>query len=334
MRSCLRWVCHPSYFFWSGNGDPRSAAKAFQRSYWKLFKLAKIQKPDGTPKRCHPHMFRDTFAVELLLAGVSLDQVSLLLGHSSVKITERHYAPFCKARQEQLAAPSNWLGGSQINQLRRRELHSRKSMQDARMQVTSRKQLEHYVPGKSVWLRGPAMRRICYCLHSPWNWHGMPRETFLLNFFVVRSVRGFSFGERHISFSRCLPGVEKIERVLCTNELPSELKAVEYLRSLCFGKSDCPFLYTLQELLNIHYRRPGLNHLRQLLVAFLDGACNLSLILFTLPSRALLLLLSTSHLGSLFCLNDLFTHYFGGIFYRLYNLRDALSQCPFHCFLK
>jgi integrase len=49
-------------------------------------------------------MFRDTFAVELLLAGVPIDQVSLLLGHSSVKITERHYAPFCKARQEQLAA--------------------------------------------------------------------------------------------------------------------------------------------------------------------------------------------------------------------------------------
>jgi integrase len=49
-------------------------------------------------------MFRDTFAVELLLAGVPIDQVSLLLGHSSVKITERHYAPFCKARQEQLSA--------------------------------------------------------------------------------------------------------------------------------------------------------------------------------------------------------------------------------------
>jgi integrase len=47
-------------------------------------------------------MFRDTFAVELLLAGVSLDQVSLLLGHSSIKITEKHYAPFVKARQQQL----------------------------------------------------------------------------------------------------------------------------------------------------------------------------------------------------------------------------------------
>ena len=35
----------------------------------KLFKLAKIVKPGGTPKRCHPHMFRDTFAVELLVGG-------------------------------------------------------------------------------------------------------------------------------------------------------------------------------------------------------------------------------------------------------------------------
>jgi integrase/recombinase XerD len=47
-------------------------------------------------------MFRDTFAVELLLSGVPIDQVSLLLGHSSVTITEKHYAPFVKARQEQL----------------------------------------------------------------------------------------------------------------------------------------------------------------------------------------------------------------------------------------
>jgi integrase len=95
---------NPLYFFWSGNGDPRSARKAFQRSFWKLFKLANIRREDGSRKRCHPHMFRDTFAVELLLAGNPIDQVSLLLGHSSVKITERHYAPFCKARQQQLTA--------------------------------------------------------------------------------------------------------------------------------------------------------------------------------------------------------------------------------------
>ncbi len=46
--------------------------------------------------------FRDTLAVELLLAGVLIERISILLGHSSVKITERHYAPWVQARQTQL----------------------------------------------------------------------------------------------------------------------------------------------------------------------------------------------------------------------------------------
>ena len=68
----------------------------------RLFKIAKIHRPDGTSKRCHAHMFRDTFAVALLNRGVPIDRVSLLLGHSSVKVTEKHYAPFVKERQQQL----------------------------------------------------------------------------------------------------------------------------------------------------------------------------------------------------------------------------------------
>jgi len=42
--------------------------------------------------------------VELLLAGVPLESVSILLGHSSIRITEKHYAPWVRARQEQLEA--------------------------------------------------------------------------------------------------------------------------------------------------------------------------------------------------------------------------------------
>lgn len=59
-------------------------------------------------------MFRDTFAVEMLLAGVPIDQVSLLLGHASVKITEKSYAPFVKARQVQLqeSVRNAWKAGS------------------------------------------------------------------------------------------------------------------------------------------------------------------------------------------------------------------------------
>ena len=42
--------------------------------------------------------------VELLKAGVPLDRVSVLLGHQSVRVTERHYSPWVSARQEQLEA--------------------------------------------------------------------------------------------------------------------------------------------------------------------------------------------------------------------------------------
>jgi integrase/recombinase XerD len=95
---------NPRYFFWSGNGSPKSVVGNWQRSFRRLFTIANLRRDDGSLKRCHPHMLRDTFAVEMLLANVPLEQVSMLLGHKSVKITEKHYAPWVKARQEQLAA--------------------------------------------------------------------------------------------------------------------------------------------------------------------------------------------------------------------------------------
>lgn len=102
---------NPRYFFWSGNGKKKTAVADWQRSYRRLFKLVALKNADGTSKRCYPHMFRDTFAVELLLAGVPLDQVSILLGHKSIKTTEKHYSPFVKARQEQLveAVKKAWI---------------------------------------------------------------------------------------------------------------------------------------------------------------------------------------------------------------------------------
>jgi integrase len=52
----------------------------------------------------HTHRFRDTFAVALLENGNSIETVSRLLGHTSIKITERHYNPWVKSRQVALDA--------------------------------------------------------------------------------------------------------------------------------------------------------------------------------------------------------------------------------------
>jgi len=65
--------------------------------------LAKVCGTAGVPD-AHAHCFRDSFAVELLLSGVPLERVSVLMGHFTVKITERHYAPWVRERQEQMEA--------------------------------------------------------------------------------------------------------------------------------------------------------------------------------------------------------------------------------------
>jgi integrase/recombinase XerD len=93
LNECPR--ANPLYFFWTGQCSRGTVARDWHSKLAKLFDVAGIQ--NG-----HPHRFRDTFAVEQLLSGTPIDQVSALLGHSSIKITERHYAPWVKARQDQM----------------------------------------------------------------------------------------------------------------------------------------------------------------------------------------------------------------------------------------
>jgi site-specific recombinase XerD len=57
--------------------------------YYRV-RLAKID------KKFHPHRFRDTFASNLLLKGVSIENVAILLGNT-VRVCEKHYAPWIKA---------------------------------------------------------------------------------------------------------------------------------------------------------------------------------------------------------------------------------------------
>ena len=85
------------YYFWSGASKLHSAVGKWQRRLQRLFAIAKVY-------GAHAHRFRDTFSVGLLQAGVPIDRVSVLLGHSSVRITERHYSAWTASRQEQIEA--------------------------------------------------------------------------------------------------------------------------------------------------------------------------------------------------------------------------------------
>jgi len=81
------------WYFWNGASKPKSAVGDYQKSLAKIFKAA------GVP-RAHPHLFRHTAATFLLQDGVPLQTVSTLLGHSSIKMTERRYSHWIKGRQE------------------------------------------------------------------------------------------------------------------------------------------------------------------------------------------------------------------------------------------
>jgi len=53
----------------------------------------------------HAQRFRDNVRQWIFFcAGVPLERVAIMLGHSSVRITEKHYSPWIRERQEQAEA--------------------------------------------------------------------------------------------------------------------------------------------------------------------------------------------------------------------------------------
>jgi integrase len=82
------------FYFWSGEGTLKSGISSWHRSMSTLFDLAGVEG--------HPHQFRHSFSVELLSCGVPIEDVAVLLGHSSSAITGKYYNAFVKSRQERL----------------------------------------------------------------------------------------------------------------------------------------------------------------------------------------------------------------------------------------
>lgn len=92
---------NPKYFFWSGNGQIDNCSKSLRLTVARVGRVANVH--------AHPHRFRDTFAVELITNGADLRTVQMLLGHRSIKTTERHYAHFVPAHQALLDSAASRL---------------------------------------------------------------------------------------------------------------------------------------------------------------------------------------------------------------------------------
>lgn len=88
---------NPRYVFWTGSGLATSAVTNWQHDLRTLFRSV-----FGRDTHFTPHCLRDTAAVEWLLAGIPLAEVSKLLGHTNIKTTEKSYAPWVQERQDRL----------------------------------------------------------------------------------------------------------------------------------------------------------------------------------------------------------------------------------------
>ena len=81
----------PEYFLWSQGLKWETLSTKWGNFINEMNKHLSFTDQHGQPMRFHSHMLRDSYAVELLLAGVSLEDVSRLLTHTSIKTTETYY---------------------------------------------------------------------------------------------------------------------------------------------------------------------------------------------------------------------------------------------------
>ncbi len=86
------WITAKGPFYGTCDDDNRIAVH-------RTMKI--IGKNAGVPD-CRPHRLRDTFAIRCILAGVPIEDVSRLLGHSSVKVTEAYYLKWVASRKRRL----------------------------------------------------------------------------------------------------------------------------------------------------------------------------------------------------------------------------------------
>jgi site-specific recombinase XerD len=99
------------YFFWNGKGKWESASNGWGKVFRVIFKQSGVQLKDrnGNPLTPSSHFFRNTFAKEMLEAGLSIERVATLMGDKPETVRE-YYAKWVPDLQNQLddAVRASW----------------------------------------------------------------------------------------------------------------------------------------------------------------------------------------------------------------------------------
>jgi integrase/recombinase XerD len=91
-----KWFSEKFPFAYNGLEDDKHERAVYERMQ------AIGQRSEPKIDACRPHRLRDTFAVKMLLKGLALDDVSRLLAHSDIRVTQRHYAKWTVGREDRL----------------------------------------------------------------------------------------------------------------------------------------------------------------------------------------------------------------------------------------
>src|ERR1700722_823751 len=78
------------FWFYSGSGGLDTAVNNWRERMDNLFKLAQRERP--FEHHASSHTWRHTFAISMLNQAADIKMVSRWLGHTSIRVTEAHYA--------------------------------------------------------------------------------------------------------------------------------------------------------------------------------------------------------------------------------------------------
>ena len=95
------------FFFWPKSiSNLRSLVCTSERYFGMLNSFLNFTDELGERIPFHSHLLRHMFAIQNLLQGMPLEEVSRLLTHESIATTERYYAPWVKERLDKMERDS------------------------------------------------------------------------------------------------------------------------------------------------------------------------------------------------------------------------------------